>query len=59
MDQFSQNFCDLSTTFKEGYKQKVTTTGFKHDPYIIEDWCEIWLLFQKLVQWSDLVEWIW
>ena len=59
MDRFSQHFCDLSTAPKERYKQKVTITAFKHDPYVIEGWCEIWLLFQKLVQWSDLVERIW
>lgn len=40
MEQCSQYFRDLSTASKERYEQKVTSAGLKHDPYVIEDWCE-------------------
>lgn len=54
MERFSQYFRDLSTAFKERYEQKVTSTGLKHDPYVIEDWCENPASLPD-VQWSDLV----
>ena len=54
MERFSQYFHDLSTASKERYEQKVTSTGLKHDPYVIEDWCENPASLPD-VQWSDLV----
>ena len=54
MEHFSQHFRDLSTASKERYEQKVTSTGLKHVPYIIKDWCEN-LASLPDVQWSDLV----
>ena len=54
MERFSQYFRDLSTASKERYKQKVTSTGLKHDPYVIEDWCDNPASLPD-VQWSDLV----
>ena len=54
MERFSQYFRDLSTASKERYELKVTSTGLKHDPYVIEDWCEN-LASLPDVQWSDLV----
>ena len=54
MEHFSQYFRGLSTTSKERYEQKVVSTGLKHDPYVIEDWCENPASLPD-VQWSDLV----
>ena len=54
MEHFSQYFRDLSTASKERYEQEVTSTELKHDPYVIEYWCENPASLPD-VQWSDLV----
>ena len=54
MERFSQYFRDLSTAAKERYEEKVTSTGLKHDSYVIEDWFEN-PAFLPDVQWNDLV----
>ena len=48
MERFPQYFRDLPTASKERYER------LKHDPYVIEDWCENPASLPD-IQWSDLV----
>ena len=54
LEKKSKYVCSLSAVAKQQYEQKVTNTGLKVDPYIIDSWTREPEIIPKL-QWSDIM----